>query len=1013
MPLTIELLPDPAANDLRLTQLVEQRSSPLERINILHGSALQRLSTQRLLARSSGGALAAVYGYTPVDLAQAAVRLGDAAERVEWPPGADLAALRQLLASIPLQRLDPDAPGVAAALLRTLTDLREAGLTPDTLPVADLQIALAAWREVVAAVADRTSRYEDALDPATPLRAFREVLGGAPLIVSGIYDLTRVQRLLLARVAEAVDVHLLLVAPSADPGSPPQRTCAALRREIGARVVQSPIAPTPLAPERYFSVGDPTAEADEIARRLLQLGRDGIEFHQVAILHQQGASADDRICAALERAGIPSWRIGGRQLAQTPIGHAVRALLRFLLDPDAVERSALLDWLSHRALRANPLGVAPARRDWERITVEAGLGVGLRQMRERMQSRRDSIEGAAGEDLATIVADLADRSLALEAADSWCEAAAVATAAVDAYIDDRDDDSAPRRAALDLIERISANDALDAVWSPAYALTALERALGSTVVRDPQRLIGGVNVGAATGPARGIRYDAVFAAGAAERVMPAVGRQDPLLSDDNRAAINARIPYALPLQRDRADSERHAWQLMRRAARLRFSASWSRRSSAVGGPARPSSFLLESAASSLDPPPDSGEAALTAAGRIERIPSAGSVEPSGADDLLRAADAQSFNLAILSLPQIDIDAALPPLWPDAADALRARQRRSAPSFTEFDGRLDPDQISDWRPLERSWSAAALETYATCPYRFFLRHIIGARAASVSERPDRHRRATRGRLMRRILSMWVQRYQDGSDDHTWLEYADSAAHLNAVAQRMLDAAAESGALGPDAVAAAQRGEMLRDLDRARRREAAEAREGWRPAAVDVDFDHAPIRVSGNRTLLVRGRIDRIDQHDDGRQRALRFCAGSEIPDVRGFVNGSSFASIVSLCGLLQRGAPVHEAEVEHRSITGAGGLSSQRLLGASLLTRGGASAPSDGERLRDTLALLADQLEAASFIPNPGHPPKDRPNCARCAYEPTCTPDLARRVEYKTRHDPDPVRNLLILRRQRI
>ena len=142
MSLTIEVLPDPAANDLRLTQLAAERSSPLDRLNILHGSALQRLSTQRMLAEANGGALAAVYGWTPVDLAQAAAQLGDPPDRRAWPPGADLATLRRVLRTLPLSRLDGSAPGVASALLRTLTDLREAALSPEELPDGDLKTIL-------------------------------------------------------------------------------------------------------------------------------------------------------------------------------------------------------------------------------------------------------------------------------------------------------------------------------------------------------------------------------------------------------------------------------------------------------------------------------------------------------------------------------------------------------------------------------------------------------------------------------------------------------------------------------------------------------------------------------------------------------------------------------------------------------------------------------------------------------------------------------------------------------
>ena len=281
MSLTIELLPDPAANDVRLKQLLAERSSPLRRLNILHGSALQRLSTQRLLAEDNDGALAAVYGFTPVDLAHAAAQLGDAPQRRSWPSGADLAALRRVVRSCSLETLNPDAPGVHSALLRTLTDLREAALSIDDLPDGDLKTIFSAWTETVSSSADRTSRYEDAIAPSTPDSAFNEALGNAPLIVSGVYDMTRIQRLLLARLSRATETRMLLVAPSDDPAAPPQRTLNALRRELNPRVIRSLIPATPLAPDRYFSVGDPTAEADEIAARILDLGRDGIAFPRI------------------------------------------------------------------------------------------------------------------------------------------------------------------------------------------------------------------------------------------------------------------------------------------------------------------------------------------------------------------------------------------------------------------------------------------------------------------------------------------------------------------------------------------------------------------------------------------------------------------------------------------------------------------------------------------------------------------------------------------------------------
>ena len=207
--------------------------------------------------------------------------------------------------------------------------------------------------------------------------------------------------------------------------------------------------------------------------------------------------------------------------------------------------------------------------------------------------------------------------------------------------------------------------------------------------------------------------------------------------------------------------------------------------------------------------------------------------------------------------------------------------------------------------------------------------------------------------------------------------------------------------------------MRDLDRVRRRELQEAREGWSPIAVEFAFEDAPIRVAGDRTLLLSGVIDRIDAHSDGRQRALAFFSGRELPEARGFVNGSSFLSVAYLTALIQRGAPIRQAEVELRSISSRGSYASQTLLGESLTTRGGRGAPSDGELLRDSLAVVVDGIESGSFIPNPGNPPRERPNCRVCAYESACTVDVAERRRYKARQDQEAVRELDVLRGKRV
>ena len=1009
MTLTIELLPDLAANERRLVELVGERSSPLERINLLHGSALQRLSVQRMLAAEFGGGIAALYGFTPVDIAREAAQLGDAPVRRRWPAGADLATLARLLPSLPLLQLDPATPGLPQAMLRALTDLREAALSPDDLPTGeswdDIRAIYRAWTDTVAGIADRTATYEDALSDRTALADIREALGGAPLIISGIYDLTRIQRLLLARLAEAVPVRMLLVAPSDEPSAPPNRTIAALRRELGARVVPSRITPTSLAPDQYFSVGDPTSEADEIARRILQLGREGVAWHEIAILHAQGESGDDRLCAALSRAGVPSWRIAGQPVSATPIGRATLGLAELLLTSLAHDRAAVVEWLSHRALRPSPLGIVRQPSRWQTL------------------AEPDA-------DLQRLLDNLSQRANELADALSWGEAATQLQEAAEIYLDA---EAAPEAygAIRDQIGQLAEHDALtDGLgggWSPTEALTALSRALNGRVLRDPARLIGGVNVGAAAGPARGIRYEAIFAAGIAERVFPAVPRQAPLLSDAQRAQINASRPDELALQGDRVHTDRHIWALMRRAARRQFTASWSRRVSAIGGPSRASSVLLESAAAGLDSPgapaanTPRSEADLVEVGRIARLPSSTTtVTPTPQESReqdwnrpLSATDSQSLELALLGAGGVDVAGAIPLVWPASEEAQQARRRRNAAQFTEYDGLLPREQLGDdWQPLARSWTAEQIETYLTCPYRFFLRHVLGAEGEAQPERPDRHRQLVEGALLHRVLDDWITEYLRNERTRSWLDYVEDSQQLVLLAEPVLDDDSALAAIDPPAARSQTRERLLAQLERLRRREALDAREGWRPIALDVRYDATPIRAPGGRQLLWRGEIDRIDRHTDDRQRGVVYSSIGEPPDPNAFADGSSMIGVAMLAALRQRDVPVAQAEAMVRGIGPDSQLSSLTLRGEALTRRGSGQAPAAVDRLNDVLRVVADGLESGNFIANPGKPPAQRPNCADCAYTAVCTPDIGRRYQHKLSRQPEPVRALESLRSRR-
>lgn len=1040
MSLQIEILPDLASAERRLSEFVRARPSPLMRVNLLFGSALQRVDAQRRLADEFGGGLASVHGYTPVDLAEAAVQRGQAPPRRGRPRGGEIAAVRELLERLQLSRFDPDAPGLSSALLRSFTDLREAALTPDDLPDGDLRRAFADWRELMGEIGDRTAIYEDAVSEATDRAAFREALGDAPLIVTGVSDLTRIQRLLLHRCSEAVDVRMLLVDPAGSDVDPsiPRTTASWLEGDAGAEIARSRIADESLVDTSCFSAADPVSEAEEIARRILELGRDGVPFDRVAVLHQQGSAADERIAAALARAAIPVWRIGGEPVARSAPGRAARDLLRILLtDGEQLERVSLIDALAQPGL-ADPLTIGDAEvvrrpEQWERVADAAGLIRGWQAMQGQLGQWLDANRERAGaaEGLSIVIADLASRAERVSQARSWSEAGTVLADTLSTYLrhdsaDGGEPSQSSREMTVEVVWRLSELDQHALDYRPNIALSATLRALDGAVLRDRNRLIGGVNVGAANGPARGIRYDAVFVAGCAERVFPAPGRQDPLLPDELRAAINRRVPGALPLQSERAASDRHVFRLLRQAARRRFTASWARRTSAIGGPSRASSLLLEAAAEPVNaedrPAALESEQELIDRGRLLRLPSGVSgvtprteqVESGDWTPVLRALDERELRVALLSAPGVRLGSLLPTLWPSAEFAIHATQSRNEPYFTEFDGQLR--MPPDWDPLSREWSASALEMYVRCPYRFFLSEMLGVE--SVSERSDTGG-VSRGRLIIRTLRRWESEWLRESSEAqrpTWLEFTSDGDRLVALAGRILSDARARGLLGPDAVADQVEQEIADDLDQVRRREVADARDGWRPVEILRPYEDASLGIGGGRSLRLRGQLERIDSHADGRLRAVRYEAGSLDPGIEGFRNGRVLDPVADLSALLprlrQEGVGIDRAEVVLRSVSADGEFASQTLRGSDFTRRGSPSAPAAADDLIQTFGTIIDGIGVGSFIANVGHPLARRPNCRRCPYEPACTPDIGARIERKSTQDQERVRALSILRRKR-
>ncbi len=237
----------------------------------------------------------------------------------------------------------------------------------------------------------------------------------------------------------------------------------------------------------------------------------------------------------------------------------------------------------------------------------------------------------------------------------------------------------------------------------------------------------------------GQSFHVIAVPGLVERVFPQAYRPDPLFSDRVRAQMS---PW-LTTERSHAHQERSRMSLVAGAAERRLIASYPLLDGLRNRPLTPSVFVDELNASA--------EQSFSAAVKSERERH----QPA------RAIDETDYDLRLFqslrgtSAPQTGSARYLMQANPFAARALRRRGRRwTIRRWTGADGLVDASAEARraLRPHQldaRSYSPTALEHFAWCPYRFFLRSIVGL-LPPPSLPTDELQALDRGRLIHEVL-----------------------------------------------------------------------------------------------------------------------------------------------------------------------------------------------------------------------------------------------------------------------
>jgi len=262
--------------------------------------------------------------------------------------------------------------------------------------------------------------------------------------------------------------------------------------------------------------------------------------------------------------------------------------------------------------------------------------------------------------------------------------------------------------------------------------------------------------------ARARSFEIVFLPGLAEGVFPHKAREDPLLLDDYRKALDA----GLMIQNDRDAEERLLLQVGAAAARVRLSVSYPRVDVGQGRSRVPSFYALEVLRAT--------EGRVPALRELEKHAATPSQMKLGwwtpADWRLAIDDAE-FDLAVLEqlrhkpAPEVRGRARyLITVAPHLTRSLRARSDRWSKAWSEADGVVNPDPptltvLQPQRLAQRTYSASSLQHFAACPYRFLLNAIHRLREREVALAIERLDPLTRGVLFHDVQFQFLSRLKN--------------------------------------------------------------------------------------------------------------------------------------------------------------------------------------------------------------------------------------------------------------
>jgi ATP-dependent helicase/nuclease subunit B len=838
-----------------------------------------------------------------------------------------------------------DRPGFHRAALSTIEDLKKACLSPGDLEAqisrsgADRAINPAKVRDLLKmwqAYEDRLGGLNwfdecDLMREAARLIPTSGLFGEASaIIVYGFYDFNALQQRLLQSCFQTRDtVCFVPYEPrpafkyaepaikwlesagfrvASPPGDGSRRSRAVAVQHLCDHLFSE--GPAVEAPENgmtIISAPGELREAREAIREIVARSRqEDMPLHEVGILLRNSEPYADIFREGLGSLGFKPYMPGGAPISSTRSGRSLLLMLDILRHDFA--RQTVMEFITFARLRnANPTGPqrASAPSLWDVISMEAGIVGGAdewltrleRYCRELDEAHAESEPPAGRPPRARIEAARSLREFmekvigcltAVQDGRTWTEKTSKLIEAFSDLVEDDEHTGAIKRA----LEQIEDLDELGTAVSGEefyrFAAEALNVATGPA--GRFQR----------NGPAvldlmasRGISFRMVVIPGMVEKCFPPVIRQDAILLDEERVALNQALtgtdsgPLRLKAKQ-RLDEERLLFRLAAGAARERLLMTYPRIEIATARERLPSSLLLAAIKAVSGKQVDFD--AVERFGGFRRIALAqlATDEPDQALDRLEYDLSQALREIARRKPRhlVLLRETCNPF--NRALTLEA-QRWGKRVFTRYDGTLPAAKPQTGRGSTHSItgriiSPTRLETYATCPYRYLLGTVMRIEPLVEPERTVEISPLDRGELIHTILWEFLMQVKKDRGFPVRVQPGDQGM-LHEIATRRFVEFEERGITGYPALWAIEKETILGHLDRFLEEQASETE--FLPAYFEVRYgmrahgaeestisteDPVPVSV-GEREISISGRIDRIDVSADGKHaRVIDYKSG---------------------------------------------------------------------------------------------------------------------------------------------